>query len=135
MEGGMPQKLSAWRSNSVLWGIVWFFTYFGVRAVAETPERYSSAAIVAIVLIPVIPAALFLFFFIAEIRQADELHRRIQLEALAFAYPLVLLLLMTLGLLQLVIDLNPDDWSYRHVWQFVIVFYLAGLALATRRYQ
>jgi hypothetical protein len=42
---------------------------------------------------------------------------------------------MTLGLLQLVIDLNPADWSYRPVWQFVIIFYLAGIALATRRYQ
>lgn len=131
----MPQQQSAWRSKSVLWGIVWFFTYFGVRAVAESPERYSSAMLVTIVLIPVIPAALFLYFFITETRQADELQRRIQLEALGFAYPLALLLLMTLGLLQLVIDLNPADWSYRHVWQFIVVFYLVGMALATRRYQ
>jgi hypothetical protein len=65
----------------------------------------------------------------------DELQRRIQLEALAFAYPLTLLLLMTLGLLQLVMDLNPADWSYRHVWQFVIVFYLFGVGLSVRRYQ
>ena len=67
--------------------------------------------------------------------QADELQRRIQLEALGFAYPLALLLLMTLGLLQLVIDLDPADWSYRHVWQFIVVFYLVGMGLATRRYQ
>jgi hypothetical protein len=87
------------------------------------------------VLVPVVPAALFLYFFITEMRQADELRRRIQLEALAFGYPLTLLLLMTLGLLQLVIDLDPADWSYRHVWQFVIVFYLFGIGIAARRYQ
>lgn len=65
----------------------------------------------------------------------DELERRIQLEALAFAYPLALLLLMTLGLLEFVVELNPNDWSYRHVWQFTVVFYLFGVVMAKRRYQ
>ncbi len=128
-------KESIWRSRSVLWGIVWFLSYFGVRAAAESPGSFSRPGLIAIVLVPVVPAALFLYFFITEMRQADELQRRIQLEALAFAYPLTLLLLMTLGLLQLVIDLNPADWSYRHVWQFVIVFYLFGIGMSVRRYQ
>lgn len=42
---------------------------------------------------------------------------------------------MTLGLLQLVMDLDPANWSYRHVWQFVIVFYLFGIVVSVRRYQ
>jgi hypothetical protein len=128
-------RRSVWKSGSVISGIVWFLTYFGVRAAAESPNSFSKPALIAIVLVPVVPAALFLYFFIRDIRQMDELQRRIQLEALAFAYPLTLLLLMTLGLLQLVMDLNPADWSYRHVWQFVIVFYLFGVGLSVRRYQ
>ena len=132
----MPQeKRSIWKSGSVISGVVWFLTYFGVRAAAEAPDSFSKPALIAIVLVPVVPAAVFLYFFISDIRRMDELQRRIQLEALAFAYPLTLLLLMTLGLLQLVMDLNPADWSYRHVWQFVIVFYLFGIGIAARRYQ
>jgi hypothetical protein len=132
----MPDsKRSIWKSGWFVSGIIWFLTYFGVRAAAESPESFTKPALIAIVIVPVVPAALFLYFFITEMRQADELQRRIQLEALAFAYPLTLLLLMTLGLLQLVMDLNPADWSYRHVWQFVIVFYVFGIAIAARRYQ
>lgn len=131
----MTPPSSVWKSGSFVSGVAWFASYFGARAVAENQSAFSRSALVAIVLIPVIPAALFLYFFITEMRRVDELQRRIQLEALAFAYPLALLLLMTLGLLQLVMDLNPADWSYRHVWQFVIVFYLFGVVMATRRYQ
>lgn len=128
-------KRSIWRSGSVVSGIVWFLTYFGVRAAADPAREFSETALVGIVLIPVVPAALFLYFFIADIRRMDEMQRQIQLEALAFAFPLTLLLLMTLGLLQLVVDLNPADWSYRHVWQFLIVFYLFGIVVAAKRYQ
>jgi hypothetical protein len=129
------EKRSVWKSGSVVSGVVWLVSYFGARAAAESPATFSRAALIAIVLVPVVPAALFLYFFITAMRQADELQRRIQLEALAFAYPLTLLMLMTLGLLQLVIELDPADWSYRHVWQFVIVFYLFGIGIAARRYQ
>lgn len=132
----MPEvKRSAWKSGSVVSGIVWLLTYIGVRAAVESPEGFSQPVLIAIVLVPVIPAAVFLFYFITEMRQVDELQRRIQLEALAFAYPLTILMLITLGLLQLVINLNPADWSYRHVWQFVVVFYLFGIGIATRRYR
>jgi len=126
---------SVWTSGSLISGIVWFLSYLVARAAAESGDSFSRAALIAIVLIPVVPAALFLYFFITEMREVDELQRRIQLEALAFAYPLTLLLLMTLGLLQLVIDLNPADWSYRHVWHFVFLFYLAGVIVSARRYR
>ena len=55
--------------------------------------------------------------------------------AVAIAYPVVVMLLMTLGLVELVVPLNRDDWSYRHVWQMLGVIYLLGLFLAKRRYE
>ena len=83
----------------------------------------------ALALLP-LPAFLwFLWTFIAGVRGADELERRIQLEALAVAFPLTLVLIMTLGLLQIAVPLSPDDWSYRHIWPFLYVFYLLGLTL------
>jgi hypothetical protein len=56
------------------------------------------------------------------------------LSLYAVAFPLTLLLIMTLGLLQVAISLPLDDWSHWHVWPLIYVFYLAGLARARRRY-
>lgn len=69
-------------------------------------------------------------------RNLDELQRRIQLEALALAFPVVLLLLMTLGLLQVAgVAISQEDWSYRHIWIIALALYAAGVAFAKRRYQ
>ncbi len=43
-------------------------------------------------------------------------------------------ILMTLGLLELAVQLNADDWSYRHIWALMPALYYAGLLRAKRRY-
>ncbi len=86
----------------------------------------------------VIAALAFAWFIVEEVRVMrglDELQRRIQLEALAIAYPLAILLLAVLGLLQPLVRLSPDDWSYRHAWPFLTLFYFVGLTIAGRRYR
>jgi hypothetical protein len=84
-------------------------------------------------------AVLSFGWFIVEevrlIRGLDELQRRIQLEALAITYPLCILLVATLGLLQRVITLPAGDLSYRHVWPIFILFYFVGLMIARGRYR
>ena len=79
---------------------------------------------VARIAIAISPFPFFVAFLVAEIRvlrRVDELERRIQLEALA--------------LLERAIPLSPLDWSYRHVWCFLPLFYFAGLGIARRRYR
>jgi len=44
-----------------------------------------------------------------------------------------MILLMTLGLSELATKLPPEDFSYRHVWAFLALFYFGGLVLARRR--
>jgi hypothetical protein len=66
---------------------------------------------------------------------SDELFRRIHLEALAFAFPVTLTLLMVLGLFEMATGLNRDDWSYRHVWPMAVIAYYGGWALAMRKYR
>ena len=88
-----------------------------------------------VALFPIVPTAFFLLLMIANIRDLDELQRRVHLEALAIAFPLAVLLLWTLGLLQLAVDLPIEDWSYRHVWAYLPLFYAIGLVIARRRYQ
>jgi len=113
--------------------ILWFVTYLAARAALEVLERGSALGIVAAT-VPVVPFVGLLWFFFRGVQSADELERRIHLEALALAFPLTLVLLMILGLLDLTIDLSPADWSYRHLWPFAVVFWVAGIALARWRY-
>ena len=113
---------------------LWLSLFFVARGMLEMTDL-SVPMRVSLALLPVPAFAWFIWEFTQMVSQADELERRIQLEALAVAFPLTLLLLMTLGLLQVAIELNMDDWSYRHIWPFVYVFYLLGLVRARRRYQ
>ena len=112
----------------------WILTYFIARGILES-DQLSDGLRLVVALVPIIPFALFLMSVLAGIRELDELHRRVHLEALAIAFPLTMLLLMLLGLIELVMPLSPDDWSYRHVWQFLPIFYFLGLAYTWRRYQ
>jgi hypothetical protein len=114
----------------VLWGVV----YIAARLFLELPTLDWWARL-AIAIAPVPVFAWVLVTVARGVASMDELQRRIQLEALAFAYPVTLLLIMTLGLLEIAIGLNPDDWSYRHVWPMLFLFYFAGIVRARRRYE
>lgn len=127
-------QLLSGRWTGIISVSTWILTYFLARAMLET-NQLSEGLRLLIALVPIIPFAVFLMSMLAGIREMDELHRRVHLEALAIAFPLTMLLLMLLGLIELVIPLSPDDWSYRHVWQFLPLFYFIGLAFTWRRYQ
>jgi hypothetical protein len=114
--------------------IAWLVAYFAVRFTLEATPELPSAARLAMAFIPTPLFALFLWNFIKGIRTADELERRIQLEALAIAFPLALVLMTTLGLAQRAVTLNFQDWSYNHIWPMLALFYLAGVAIARKRY-
>ena len=85
-----------------------------------------------------VAVAAFGLFIAAEIRllsRLDELERRIQLEALAIAYPTAILLVFTLGVLE---RAGIAVWGFqrlRDVWPLVALPYVIGLAIATRRYR
>jgi hypothetical protein len=113
--------------------VLWVGTFFGARILLEGDGLGTTLRIV-VALVPVVPFAALLWRVIGGIRQMDELERRIELEALAVAYPLAILMMMVLGLLQLAVDLSPDDWSYRHVWPVLFFFYLLGVVRARARY-
>ena len=115
-------------------GLLWLVLYFAIRLVVEANPGLPSGVRLGLAFIPTPIFALFLWLFIKGIRSADELERRIQLEALGVAFPLGVLLLTTLGLVQRAVELNFQDWSYNHVWPFFVIFYLGGLMLARRRY-
>jgi hypothetical protein len=115
-------------------GTLWLAAFLVARLVLERTDL-SPATRVLVALVPVVPFAWFLWALAAQMRRLDELERRIQLEALAFAFPLAMLFLMGLGLMELAVPLSKDDWSFRHVWAMLPMLYFLGLALARWRYQ
>jgi hypothetical protein len=113
--------------------IAWLVSYAIARLGLEVAAPTWARIVLAILPIP---------FFIALIRIAyraiasgDELFRRIHLEALAFAFPVTVTLLMVLGLFEIATGLNPDDFSYRHVWPMAVMAYYGGWALSMRKYK
>lgn len=114
------------------WVVAWLVLWFGARFVLEAGGPTWIRVVAALAPTPVAAGALLAL--IRSARDLDELEQRIQLEALGVAFVLAILLLMTLGLLELAIPLNRDDWSYRHVWAMLPMLYFGGLVMARRRY-
>ena len=120
-------------ARPALWFGAWFVAWIGARIVLESSAVPTWARVLS-ALAPAPLAAAALLAILRGARDLDELERRIQLEALATAFVLAVLLIMTLGLMELAIELNRDDWSYRHVWAMLPMFYFAGIIFARRRY-
>jgi hypothetical protein len=114
--------------------IVWAVSYFGALDLLRK-FQFQGWLRVLVALLPILPFVFFLWMVLATIRSLDELWRRIHLEALAIAFPLVGLLLMILGLMEMATGLSPNDWSYRHVWVFLPLFYALGVVISIRRYK
>jgi hypothetical protein len=78
--------------------------------------------------------ALLIYAYVRAVRSMDELGRRIQLEGLAFAFPIALLVVLTAGLLDLAGFHGEQDWDLPRLWPFLLMPYWGGIALAHRRY-
>ena len=118
---------------AIVAGVLWFLTYFVARMVLER-SGLETWQRVGIALLPVPCFAVFLWRVIRGVRSLDELERRIHLEALAVCYPLTILFIMVLGLMQRAVTLEFEDWSYLHIFPYLVLFYVAGMVVARRRY-
>lgn len=90
------------------------------------PSRYLVA------LLPMIPLALVPVIVLRFVRRMDELWRRIHLEALAFAFPVGVLIATSYGFLQLA-GLPVANWIW--VWPLFLASWGLGLSLARARYR
>ena len=130
------QSRSASRSipGTLIAGIAWVACYFGCRYVLDTVTLPEWARI-TVALVPVLPFIAVLACVISDVRGMDELQRRVHLEALAFAFPAGVTVLMVLGLLQLVLEFHPQRFNFRDAWPILCMLYFVGLAWSWRRYK
>lgn len=108
-------------------------SYIGARAGLESVEPGTGAAL-AFALLPVPFFAVLIWAYVRAVRGMDELGRRIQLEALAFAFPIAILVTFTVGLLHLAGFEGTDDWDPPRLWPLLLLPFWFGVFRAQRRY-
>lgn len=86
----------------------------------------------AIALSPMLACAAMAWVILRELRRMDELQRRIQLEALGFAFAGTALLTFSYGFLE---GLDYPKLTMFTVWPVMAVLWAVGLAMARRRYK
>ncbi len=117
----------------LVFAVLWCLSYVGSLLVLKTLYIPTAAGIL-LTIITVIAFALFIYKYYRSIFFMDEVQIKVQMEAIVIAFSLGLLLLMTLGLLDLIITLNKNDWSYRYLVPLFIAFYFLGLFISKRKY-
>lgn len=97
-----------------------------LRANTQASWRY----VVAVV--PVLPAALVVYLFVRRLARADELQRRIQIEAFGFALAATALLTFTYGFLE---GAGMPHLNWTFILPLMAVLWGVGTAIFTLRYR
>jgi O-antigen/teichoic acid export membrane protein len=109
----------------VAYSLVLVATIMLVDAYPQAPWRWAA------VLAPLVPVAFVVRAVVRSFGRMDELQRRIQIEALAFAFAGGSFLTLTVGFLQIV---GLPSLSWLLVWPIFAVLWAIGGAWAQRRY-
>jgi hypothetical protein len=110
-------------------GLGFVVAYFGARLIFEITGLSRPLYFVA-ALLPAVAFLVFVWALAGLLRSGDEMQRRIQLEALAIAWPLAVAIVMTLSLLQ-----KAGFLGWEPMWAYLPMTYYLGLMVAWRRYQ
>jgi hypothetical protein len=117
----------------LVYAAIWILSDIGTLFAMKQLEVSREVGIVLTV-INALAFALFIYKYYRSIFFMDELQVKVQMEAVVIAFFLGLLLIMTLGSLEMFIDLRKDDWSYRNLIPMFATFYIIGLFISKRKY-
>lgn len=115
-------------------GLLWISIYLLSRGLLALDTLDTTALRIAIALLPVPFFVAYLRTWFKGAAAMDELQRRIELEALGFAFPAAIVFLMTIGLIDLAVTPPTEDFSLHHTWLMLPMLYYIGLWRAQRRY-
>lgn len=116
-----------------VYAVLWLISYAGSLMAIKKLNIEKEVGIL-LTIIPFLAFSLFIYKFYRSVFFLDEVQIKIQMESAVIGFTLGLLLLMTLGLLDLVVTLNREDWSYRHLVPYFTIFYFIGLFISKRKY-
>lgn len=129
----MDKQKNHLRNRVLVYAVVWCLSYLGSLFVLKSFELHKEVGIV-LTIITVLAFATFIYKYYRSIYFMDEVQIKVQMEAIVIAFSLGLLLIMTLGLLELVITLDKVNWSYRNLVPYFVLFYFIGLFISKRKY-
>ncbi len=84
-----------------------------------------------VALIPMVPAVGICWVVIRQLRRLDELQRKIQFEALSWAFGLTAVATFSYGFLETV---GYPKLSYFFIWPLMAVLWITGIVVSIRRY-
>lgn len=120
-------KLNAWAPVAVL-------AAFVSRLLLHDPEL-TGATRIGMALLPLMPGLLYARTLWRWLRGLDELQRLIQLQAVCFAALAMLFVALTVDLLQLAGYIPAVHFGWEGYFALTFFLWVAGLALANRRFQ
>lgn len=129
----MDKQKNHLRNRVLVYAVVWCLSYLGSLFVLKSFELPKEVGIV-LTIITVLAFATLIYKYYRSVYFMDEVQIKVQMEAIVIAFSLGLLLIMTLGLLDLVITLNKENWGYRHLVPYFVLFYFIGLFISKRKY-
>jgi hypothetical protein len=127
----MGKKNKHLNDRTLLKAFILVFSYFISSIIIKTIAPPQAAGI-AITVLTISALGYFLFRYYRSISSMDEVSIKVQMEAAVISFLLVLLLIMTLGLLQLFISF--ENWNYRHLVMAFLAFYCIGLFISRSKY-
>ena len=128
-------RMESNRSGRVLLaGATWLIVYVAARLALEqapldTPARF------ALSLAPLFAFFWFVWVVQRAVKDADELQRLVQLQALALAFSTTICVLMTLGLMEIVHGGRLELPPLRDFWAVLPPLYAICYAVAYQRYR
>jgi hypothetical protein len=90
---------------------------------------------VALVVLPLFPCLGYMFCVVRMLRRVDELQRRIQLEAIGFAFAATVILAMAIDLLEQAKLLPAIHWGWSGLAAAMGLLWGVGNVIANRRYR
>jgi hypothetical protein len=123
---------SALLRRTLLLGAVYCATVIAVAA-AFAYKLVPAPLAIPVALLPLVPAAFIPLVMLEKIRAMDELQRKIQLEAMAFAFALTAVLSLAYGFLELFANFPEVNWVW--VWPLLGACQAAGIVMGRRRYR
>ncbi len=118
--------LKEFGSAMIAYVVVLFLSIWAIHTHLQSPWRYPVA------LLPMIPAGFALVAVVRHLGRLDELQRRIQFEALAFAFGGTALVTFGYGFVE---NVGFPHLSWFLVWPLMALLWALGLVLANRRYR
>lgn len=120
----------AWRVLTA--GVIWILGYVAARFLLDA-GLVEDAWEEPVALLPLPTFIWFAWEVAGALRDADELQRRIHLEALALAFPATMLLLMSIGLLS-TLPTDPIVVPVTKLWALLPPLYGVCVGIAYHRY-